>query len=403
MDTLWSFNTPQHFWQCQPNPPEEIWQDAIRKSIPILELREGKYDSESIPALILGEKRFGPDHWRLGKLKLFYYSIKSILPRSVIIKLRKLYHRNITKQENWPVDDRYVRYLWEVMRQVLILNGQKELTIRYFWPKHRLFAFVLTHDIETSDGQEYVEAVADLEESLGFRSLFHFVPEKYELNYTLMENLRKRGFEVGVHGLKHDGKLFESKSKFTQNAIRINRYLKEWNTTGFRAELTLRQPEWMQELNIEYDLSFFDVDPFEPIPGGTMSIWPFTIGHFMELPYTLVQDHTLTTILKMFTPQIWLEKVEFIEKYHGMALVDTHPDYLKSKHTWNVYYEFLNEMKSRDSYWHALPGDVVKWWRTRSTPDDETCNSLPFAKVNLADDDVHISFTCEVDNIHGLN
>ena len=31
----------------------------------------------------------------------------------------------------------------------------------------------------------------------------------------------------------------------------------------------------MQALEIEYDLSFFDTDPCEPIPGGTMSIWPF--------------------------------------------------------------------------------------------------------------------------------
>ena len=45
----------------------------------------------------------------------------------------------------------------------------------------------------------------------------------------------------------------------------------------------------MRHLEIEYDLSFFDTDPFEPIPGGTMSIWPFFIGHFVELPYTLAR------------------------------------------------------------------------------------------------------------------
>jgi hypothetical protein len=129
----------------------------------------------------------------------------------------------------------------------------------------------------------------------------------------------------------------------------------------------LRQPDWMQALDVEYDLSFFDTDPFEPISGGTMSIWPFFIGHFVELPYTLVQDHTLTLILKETSPRLWLEKLDFIEKYHGMALVNTHPDYLRSKLTWNVYYEFLNEMKQRDYYWHALPGEVARWWKSRST------------------------------------
>jgi hypothetical protein len=42
-------------------------------------------------------------------------------------------------------------------------------------------------------------------------------------------------------------------------------------------------------------LSFIDVGPFELITGGTMSIWPFSIGHFIELPNTLVQDHIQTT------------------------------------------------------------------------------------------------------------
>ena len=97
-------------------------------------------------------------------------------------------------------------------------------------------------------------------------------------------------------------------------ANRINSYAKKWNAAGFRSELTFRQPEWMQALEIEYDLSFFDTDPFEPICGGTMSIWPFIIGHFVELPYTLVQDYTLTSVIGENSPRLWLEKVDFIKK-----------------------------------------------------------------------------------------
>ena len=76
--------------------------------------------------------------------------------------------------------------------------------------------------------------------------------------------------------------------------------------------------------------------PYEPIPGGTMSLWPFFIGHFVELPYTLVQDYTLTSVLGETTPKIWLEKIDFIEKYHGMALSNSHPDYLSQKTNWDV-------------------------------------------------------------------
>jgi peptidoglycan/xylan/chitin deacetylase (PgdA/CDA1 family) len=277
------------------------------------------------------------------------------------------------------------------MRQILIQSGRKEVLIKSLWPDHNRFAFVLTHDIESTAGQEFVETVADLEESLGFRSIFNFVPDKYKLNHKLMNDLRQRGFEVGVHGLHHNGRLFNSKPAFLQKASLINRYLKEWNSTGFRAELTHRQPEWMQALEIGYDLSFFDTDPFEPIPGGTMSIWPFSIGHFVELPYTLVQDFTLTSLLGESSPRIWFEKVDFIDKYHGMALVVTHPDYLIKKSTWEVYHEFLLGMKKRDCFWHALPGEVAGWWRSRSVPSSEnSVTGVQFSKVSLEGDSIEI-------------
>ncbi len=60
----------------------------------------------------------------------------------------------------------------------------------------------------------------------------------------------------------------------------------------------------MQALEVEYDLSFFDTDPYEPIPGGGMSIWLYWIGRFIELPYTLAQDSTLAIVLGEETPRL---------------------------------------------------------------------------------------------------
>jgi hypothetical protein len=127
-----------------------------------------------------------------------------------------------------------------------------------------------------------------------------------------------------------------------------------------------RNPQWLQALDIEYDLSFFDTDPYEPMPGGTMSLWPFMLGRFVELPYTLVQDHTLTQVLGETTPRLWLRKLEVIRDYRGLALVITHPDYLRSPTTWRVYAEFLAAMRSAADFWHALPHDIAAWWRARA-------------------------------------
>jgi hypothetical protein len=49
-----------------------------------------------------------------------------------------------------------------------------------------------------------------------------------------------------------------------------------------------------------------------------------------------------------------------------MALLNTHPDYLRSPRTWAVYEAFLAAMAERRDAWHALPRDVARWWRVRS-------------------------------------
>jgi peptidoglycan/xylan/chitin deacetylase (PgdA/CDA1 family) len=263
-----------------------------------------------------------------------------------------------------------------------VVRDQK-LRVRSLWPQGSRYALVLTHDVESSVGQGFVRAVADLEESLGFRSSFNFVPEDYRIDMNLMDELRQRGFEVGIHGLKHDGKLFNSRTKFERCAIEINRYLKDLGAVGFRSPLTLRHPEWMQALNIEYDLSFFDTDPFEPIPGGTMSIWPFFLGHFVELPYTLVQDYTLTDILKEETPRLWLEKVDFIRQHYGMALLNSHPDYLKVPSRFNIYSRFLQTMRDKENYWHALPREIAQWWKQRSISQELSEISLHEGKIYI--------------------
>jgi hypothetical protein len=374
MVNLWSENTPARFWRCHPDPPIGDWFAAIESASPLLNLPVRAPDLDTLLALVLGEGQFGTDHWQLSLARRVYYQVKPLLPRPFTRWLRRL-HGAATQpgfELNWPIEDRYARFLWEVMRQVLESSGNQALTHLRFWPYGKQFAFVLTHDIETGQGQSFVRAVAALEEDLGFRSSFNFVPKLYPLDYALMAELRDRGFEVGVHGLTHDGKLFASHDQFMHRAAHINKYLKQSDVVGFRAPLTMRHPEWMQALDIEYDLSFFDTDPHEPIPGGTMSLWPFFLGHFVELPYTLVQDYTLTAVMGERTPRRWLEKVDFIAQYSGMALLNSHPDFLRIETTGQVYAEFLRAMKNRSDSWHALPREVAHWWRQRSEASPET-------------------------------
>jgi hypothetical protein len=366
--SLYQQNHPKYFWRFADEIPESIWQRAIKQAKPLLGIPCETDDINDILQLVLGEGQFGADHWRLSSLKRLYYKLKPFLPRPIIRIMRQLYQApsKMNSPLGWPVEERYASFLWEVGRQILTITGRTYLTFTPFWPAGNRFAFVLTHDIETGHGQDFVRQVAVLEESLGFRSSFNFVPERYPIDQTLVDELKKRGFEVGIHGLKHDGKLFNSRDEFERRSKLINRYLKTFGAVGFRAPLTHRNPEWMQVLDIEYDLSFFDTDPYEPIPGGTMSLWPFMLGRFIELPYTLVQDYTLFSVLGEKTPQIWLEKVNVIEKFQGMVLVNTHPDYLIEPKNLKIYTEFLTEMKRRQGGWNALAREAAQWWRSRA-------------------------------------
>ena len=144
------------------------------------------------------------------------------------------------------------------------------------WPQGKQFAFVITHDVEGLAGLERVRPLAEVEIKLGFRSCFNFIPEgDYQVPLELRQWLVSNGFEIGVHDLHHDGKLFKSREHFRECAQRINGYLKEWNAVGFRAGFMLRNLEWQHDLEVQYECSTFDTDPFEPLPDGVGTIFPF--------------------------------------------------------------------------------------------------------------------------------
>lgn len=370
MTGLYAANTPQRFWKLLEDAEDSCWEHAVAAAAPVLPdaVRAGLAAREDLLDLVLGEGQFGPERWRLSLAKRAYYQLKPALPRPLTKRLRRLHahlhdpHRRL----GWPVEDRYARFQAEVARQLLAELCVPRLAFIDFWPRRHRFAMVLTHDIETAAGQAFAGTVADVEERLGFRSSFNFVGGLYRLDRGLIADLAGRGFEVGLHGLRHDGRLFSSEAEFRRRTGPLNACLRELGATGFRSPLTHRNPEWMQALEIEYDLSFFDTDPYEPMPGGTMSLWPFQIGSFLELPYTLAQDYTLTVVLGERTTRLWLEKVKFLAACRGMALLNTHPDYLRTPSTLAVYTEFLAEMRVRDDYWQALPKEVARWWRARS-------------------------------------
>ena len=121
----------------------------------------------------------------------------------------------------------------------------------------------------------------------------------------------------------------------------------------------------MPELGALYDSSFPDTDPFEPQAGGCCSILPFFLGEMVELPITLVQDHTLWEILRQDTIDLWTEKSDWIVANGGLINLITHPDYLDTPARLRMYEEFLEYLAAQRDGWYALPREVADWWRIR--------------------------------------
>ena len=298
-------------------------------------------------------------------MKTIYYTLKPFIPRQLQIAIRRRYvnYKKSVVSDIWPID-------YKASKPPSNWSG---------WPEQKQFAMILMHDVDTAKGHAKCCQLMDLEKRLGFRSSFNFVPERYNVSPDLRHELTKNGFEVGVHGLNHDGRLFSSKRIFETRAPLINNYLKEWDSVGFSSPSMHHNLDWMTLLNIEYAMSTFDTDPFEPQPEGVSTIFPFLVNNdphqksYIELPYTLPQDFTLFILMKGKNIEIWKKKLDWIAEKGGMALLNTHPDYMTcgreklalEEYPGKYYEEFLNYIKEKyeDRYWHALPRDITRYWK----------------------------------------
>jgi glycosyltransferase involved in cell wall biosynthesis len=323
-------------------------------------------------------------------LKDAYYQVNPLLPRRLLIALRRARARIKlrTHGDLWPIDEKAAPPP---------RNWQG-------WPDGKRFAFVMTHDVETDVGLDRCRDLMRIDQEFGIVSSFYFVPERYEVPKELRDHLASQGFEIAVQDLKHDGKLFRSRPKFLEHAKSINRYLKDWDVVGFRAGAMHHKLDWFHSLNIEYDASTFDYDPFEPQPDGTGTIFPFRVEPqngtgkgYVEMPYTLPQDFTLFVILMQESIDLWKKKLDWVASKGGMCLLITHPDYMTfngrpgrfGEYPADYYREFLQHVKEKyaGQYWNATPREVARHCEKVRVPHDRESDhgeKLPFKACMVA-------------------
>jgi hypothetical protein len=299
-----------------------------------------------------------------------YYMIRPLLGvglRKHLQKVRLRGWENIAFPQ-WPVDVSVERLMENAMAALLTGHGQPVPFI-WFWPDGASACGMMTHDVEGQTGIDFCGALMDLDDAHGIKSAFQLVPEGKEQAWQhTAARLRRRGFEVNLHDLNHDGLLFAERKEFLNRAARINRYAREFGCQGFRSGVMYREQSWFDAFEFAYDMSVPNTAHLEPQRGGCCTVMPYFVGDILELPLTTVQDYTLFHILSDYSTTLWKKQIEIIRQKHGLISVITHPDYLTGEPQRAVYVELLKHLaalRDRKEVWMALPAEVNAWWRNR--------------------------------------
>src|SRR5882724_7269436 len=176
-----------------------------------------------------------------------YYPLRPLLPRSLQLSLRRSYRHVQSKSRfpRWPVEAA-LHDLYRLLFDLVVGVAGRPVPHIAAWPGAWSWALVLTHDVEGNVGYTNLRRLLQVELDAGYRSSWNFVPRNgYDVESGLVDDLRSDGFEVGVHGLYHDGRDLSSPAVLRRRLPLIREYAERWQAKGFRSPATLRSATLM--------------------------------------------------------------------------------------------------------------------------------------------------------------
>jgi hypothetical protein len=305
-------------------------------------------------------------------IRRIYYSCREFLPLWTRRQAQRFYLRGRREMPfpRWPVDFTVDLLHERLLRLSMKAMGTPRVPFIWFWPDGAPSCLVMTHDVETALGVGFASNLMDIDDSHGIKASFQVIPGgRYEVSGDFVEEIRRRGFELNVHDLNHDGSLFQDRAQFLSQAAEINGHVRTFQSKGFRSGAMYRNQQWFEELDILYDMSVPNAAHLEPQHGGCCTVMPYPIGEILELPLTMTQDYSLFHILGDYSIDLWKKECQQILGRNGLISFIVHPDYLVAQRAQNVYVDllkYLSSLRAEGKLWAALPRDVNFWWRNRS-------------------------------------
>lgn len=307
-----------------------------------------------------------------GLISRMYYGVRPLLPVAFRRHLQRAYLGDWKKIAfpNWPVDHSVDSIVRRSMQLLLRAQQLESIPFIWFWPDGASCGIAMTHDVETTAGRDFCESLMNINDSFGIVASFQIVPEeRYEVSQAFLDCIRRRGFEVNVQDLNHDGRLYNDRSEFARRAAKINQYGRQFGASGFRSAILYHRQEWYSDLDFSYDMSVPNSARLDPQRGGCCTIMPYFVGKMLELPVTTTQDYSLFNYLRTFSIDLWKQQIDLIRKQNGLISFIVHPDYIIGGRETHAYQELLAHLaglRTRENVWVAAPGEIDRWWRQRS-------------------------------------
>lgn len=262
---------------------------------------------------------------------------------------------------NWPLD-LSVDFLFD------LVTGQSSAFSNKTTP------VVLTHDIDSAEGlKNMLMFFSDIEDSVGAVSTNFIVPCAWKIDQGLLQEIKTRGHEIGVHGYDHSNLTpFLSQKEQLIRLKSAQPLIKKYDIIGYRSPSLLRTHQLLLNLKeyFRYDSSIpTSGGPF-PVPNnGCASARPFNLYGITEIPLSMPRDGSLLFLGYSVRDilQIWIDCAKKISRSGGVVVLLTHcesrfsgnPDML------NAYRSFLEFLNSAEEFEWSTPEAILATY-TRS-------------------------------------
>ena len=224
------------------------------------------------------------------------------------------------------------------------------------------------------------EEWTSIEEEMGVRSSFYFIPfknvagtdapkireAKYELDGGLIKKLMRGGWEVGVHGIDN----WKSVTKGEAESEKISELTK--SKVGTRVHWLFFDGETWKRLDgagYYYDTSFgYNEDV--GFRAGTLQMYqPRGVENLVELPL-IIQDGSLfrrnyLNLSEDDAKKRCEEIFDYAKRYGGAITLLWHQISLAAPHNWGDFYRFLVENGLKEGAWVTRAVDIVDWFKIR--------------------------------------